>query len=93
MVTFLRRFAAGLLGLAMVLLAIAPPALADQGSWEAAFEKVDYGGLPRSVLERRPDWAGSPVLVDNHVVWVVAILPPSLRTWNDRLLLGSRQAE
>ena len=69
------------------------PALAATVSWDGATGHVDAGGVPRAALERRPDWAAEPVAVDGDVVWAVAILPPSVRTWNDRLAAGSRQAQ
>ena len=61
--------------------------------WDSRAWELRAGGLPASAGADRPEWADRQIVLDGKVLWVVAVLPPSVQTWTDRLNQGTRQAE
>lgn len=74
----------------------APPGLAlptGEIHWDSRAWEVRASGLPASAVADRPDWGERQVALDGKILWVVAILPPSIQSWPDRVAAGTRQAE
>ncbi len=79
---------------ALCVASLAQPAAGQplsSGSWNAGSQSVTYQGL--SLPPDRPLWADRSVSVEGPIVWVVALLAPGIRSWHERLLAGSMQAQ
>lgn len=61
--------------------------------WESPAWEVRTSGLPSAAMAERPEWGDRQIVLEGKILWVVAILPPSVKTWSERVDLGTRQAE